>query len=62
MLLPCFYSTALTQPMSTRYNIDMSEKRCICGHVEAAHDDEDGCVPLGGEICGSDCTEFEAAK
>jgi hypothetical protein len=33
--------------------------RCTCGHVADAHG-EDGCNPLGGELCN--CTEFEPAK
>jgi hypothetical protein len=37
----------------------VSNARCTCGHVEAAHD-EDGCSPFGGELCN--CTGFEAAR
>jgi hypothetical protein len=37
----------------------MNDKRCTCGHVEAAHDD-DGCAPFGGEMCM--CARFEAAR
>jgi hypothetical protein len=29
----------------------MSDKRRTCGHLESAHDDEDGCSPFGGELC-----------